>query len=645
MAEEVGSTGSRIWRWVVVVFTAAGVILAINQIFLLSLGGITIIDNGYLYLLAALFLSTVFILRPGRKEATGPAWYDVFLFVLALAVNLLLASRSLQIISLGWSFQAPLWAAIASIVLWALALEAARRTAGFVFASFVLVASAYPMFAIYIPGLFQGQSFPPLMVATYHALGTTSMMGTVMRIFGSTLFGFMLFSSVMEGTGAGKFFIDLAYGILGTRRGGPAKVAVVSSGLMGMISGSAVANVVTVGTVTIPAMKKAGFRPETAAAVESCASVGGVIMPPIMGAVAFIMAGIMGIPYSTVVLVAIVPSILWYVSLFVHVDGEAAKAGVKGMPRDQLPSLRKTMIGGWPHIVVFAALVILMFSSLVSETQAPFLAAALALVLAMISRETRITPRKGFNIIFNMGRVLSGLVGVLLPVGLILGSLTVTGMAQAVTGDLIRLAGDNLYLILLLTFLASFVLGLGLTASIVYIMLMVVVGPHLISMGLNALGVNFFLLYAGVLGDLTPPTAIAVFAAGSIAGSPPMKASMAAMRMSAVMYVIPFIFVLSPALVLQGSAAQILVAVPFAVIGVALTAGGIVGYLWGGGMLSWPARVLSIGTGLVSMLPFVMPLRIAALILALATLLLNRRFSVENTDATATAKDVAEEAG
>ncbi|MDO8472365.1 MAG: TRAP transporter fused permease subunit [Dehalococcoidia bacterium] len=628
MAEE-SPVSNRLWRWVVVIFTIAGIVLAVNQVFLLSLGGITIIDNGYLYLLAALFLPTVFVLRPARKDATGPAWHDIVLFLLALGVNLLLASRSLQIISQGWSFQSPLWAAIASIVLWALAVEAARRTAGTVFALFVLVISLYPMFAIYVPGIFQGQSFPPLTVATYHALGTTSMMGTVMRIFGSTLFGFMLFSCVMEGTGAGKFFIDLAYSIMGTKRGGPAKVAVVSSALMGMISGSAVANVATVGTVTIPAMKKAGFRAETAASVESCASVGGVIMPPVMGAVAFIMAGIMGISYSTVVVVAIVPSVLWYTSLFIHVDGEAAKAGVKGIPRDQLPSLRRTIMRGWPHIIVFAALVILMFSSVVSETQAPFLAAVLALLFAMTRRETRITPGRGFNIAFSTGKVLSNLVGVLLPVGLILGSLTVTGMAQAVTGDLIRLAGNNLYLILLLTFVASFVLGLGLTASIVYIMLMVVVGPHLISIGLNELGVNFFLLYSGVLGDLTPPTAIAVFAAASIAGAPPMKASMVAMRMSAVLYIIPFIFVLDPALVLQGSVAHILVAVPFAIVGVALTAGGIVGYVWGGGMLSLPARVLSIGFGVVSMLPFALPIRIAALILALATLLVNRRFPMK----------------
>jgi len=402
-------------------------------------------------------------------------------------------------------------------------------------------------------------------------------------------------------------------------------VDVVASGLFGMINGSAVANVATMGAITIPAMKKAGFKAETAAAVEACTSVGGALMPPVMGAIAFIMAGIMGIPYSTVVIVAIVPCVLWFVSLFCHVDGEAARAGVKGLPKDQLPSAVKTLAWGWSYLVVFAALVVLMFW-VVSETQAPFLAGALGLFLAMFRKETRVTREKAFNMVYATGKVLSGLVGVLLPVGLVLGSLTVTGMAQSVTGELIRLAGHNLYLILIMTFFASFVLGLGLTASIVYIMLMVVVAPSLIGLGLNPLGVNFFLLYAGVLGDLTPPTAIAVFAAASIAGAPPMKAAMASMKMSAVLYVIPFAFVLNPALVLQGPVKDIIFAIPTSIFGVAVVACGIVGFMWGPGRLALPTRLIIVPLGFMQMLPGIVPWRIAGVAVAIVVLFLNWRF-------------------
>ncbi len=612
----------RFWKAAIVTLTVAAILLAVNQIFSLRAFNFTFVENSYLYLLIAAFLSSMFLLFPGNKDAKKPAWYDKLCFFLTLGLGVLLAANGRNILLGTWSFQAPLWAKMASILLWALALEGARRTAGLAFMIFILIISLYPMYAQHVPGIFQGQSLPPMTVVTYHALSTDSMVGMVMKIFGSTLVGFMLFSLVLEGTGGGKFFIDFAYALLGKSRGGPAKVAVVSSGLMGMVTGSAVANVATVGTLTIPAMKKAGFEPATAAGIEACASVGGVIMPPVMGAVAFIMAGFLGIPYKTVCVVAIIPSVLWYISLFVHVDGEALKSGVRGVSRDQLPNLFKTLGFGWPYVLMLASLVVLLFVYEI-EVQAPFYAAALGIVFAMLRKETRITWKKAYDLIMGAAKVLSQLVGVLLPVGLVLGGLTVTGMAQGLTGELIRVAAGNMYLLLVMAMVASFILGIGLTASIVYIILAIAVAPGLIALGLNALGVHFFLLYSGILGDLTPPVALSAFTAGSIAGVSPMKAGWAAMRMSAVLYIVPFLFVLTPGLVLQGSVAGMLTSIPSTMIGVALAAAGIVGYVAWAGRLVLPIRMVLIIAGVFLGWPLLW-LRIAGLVVGVAALALNR---------------------
>jgi TRAP transporter 4TM/12TM fusion protein len=337
--------------------------------------------------------------------------------------------------------------------------------------------------------------------------------------------------------------------------------------------------VLATGVVTIPAMKRTGFRPEDAAAVEANAASGGVLTPPVMGAVAFVMASVLGVPYVTVAAAAAVPAFLYYLSLFLQVDAYAAKYGIRGLPREELPSLRRTFADGWFYAFAFGVLMFLLIY-LRQEALAPFWATAALMLLAMIRPDTRWTAARARSFLVSSGVVLCELVTVLASVGLLIGGLTVTGVIGTLTSDLVRIAGGNVTALVVMTAIACFVLGTGLTITASYIFLAVTVAPAMIQQGMNGIAVHLFILYWSVLSEITPPVALSVVAASSIAGAPVMRAMMEAMRFGAVKYALPFFFVFNPALVFQGAGvleiAEVLVS---AVIGLALVAYAIQGYV------------------------------------------------------------------
>ena len=406
-----------------------------------------------------------------------------------------------------------------------------------------------------------------------------------MRVFGTLLIGFILFGVALNVTGAGRFFTDIAMALFGTVRGGTAKVAIVASGLFGMISGSAVSNVLATGVVTIPAMKRTGFRPEDAAAVEANASSGGVLTPPVMGAVAFVMASVLSVPYVTVAAAAAGPAFLFYLSLFLQVDGYAARYGIRGLPRAELPSVRATIAGGWFYVLAFGLLVFLLVH-LRLEALAPFWATAALVVLAMVRRDTRWDARPGPRL-----RRVGGRDPDRAGHGAGLGrpphrGLTVTGVIGTITSDLVRIAGGSVGALVLMTAIGCFVLGTGLTITAAYIFLAVMVAPALIQQGLNPLAVHLFILYWAVLSEITPPVALSVVTAASLAGAPVMRSMMEAMRFGAVKYALPFFFVYNPALVLQDSSVLHIAEVLAAVVGLGLVAYALQGYLPGVGALN-----------------------------------------------------------
>lgn len=598
------------WGALVVACGAVALLLALNQ--LLNLGffvGRIILDNAYMYLLAGLLVSVVFLVFPGhgRAPVERVPWYDGLLFLLTAAVFGYFAYNGHRIIAEGWEFAAPDEAVWISYLGWALVLEAIRRAGGLILFLVVLFFSLYPVFADLMPGPIAG--FPQDLVTTaaYHLTSSESVMGIPFRAFAELVIGFILFGAALQHTGAGPFFNNLAFALFGAVRGGPAKVAIFASGLMGSVSGSVVSNVLTTGVVTIPAMKRTGFTARYAGAVEACASTGGVLMPPIMGATAFIMASFLGVPYLHVAVAALVPSVLFYLALFMQIDAHAARAGIRGLPRTELPSIRQTFKDGWYYISAFAVL-IYMLIALQQEALAPFYATAVLLVINQFSRKHRVSWRGFLSMLQGITASLAELAGLLAGVGLIVGAFSVTGLAGTLANDLVFLAGDAPLILLVMGAITSFIFGMGMTITACYIFLVIVLAPPLTAAGFHPTAVHLFMLYFGMVSFITPPVAIGAFAAAGIAGASPMRVAIEASRLGIVMYVIPFFFVYNPALILQGEWAGILLVVGTAVIGVIMIAAAMQGYLvgagpLGGGALGWLARLSLFAGGLAMAVP------------------------------------------
>ncbi len=598
------------WLAVFVLLTLAGLFLAINHLFNLRFFvGFVLLENRYLYLLLATFFSSAFLLFPAGKETGARVpWYDVVLFLAALACSCYFAWHGERMVREAWEFQAPAFAVGVGVVLWLLLLEGARRTGGWSLALILLVFSLYPVYAGSLPGPIAGFSLSFADTIRYQTASVEAVLGIPMRVFGNLLIGFVLFGVALHVTGAGRFFTSFAMALLGNVRGGTAKVAIVASGLFGTMSGSSVSNVLSVGTVTIPAMKRTGFRPEDAAAVEANAGSGGVLTPPVMGAVAFVMASVLSVPYLQVAAAAAVPAFLFYVSLFLQVDAYAAKYRIRGLPRAELPSVGTSLREGWFYALAFAVLIFLLVY-LRQEALAPFYATGLLLLLAMIRKESRWTFSRALSFVISGGHILAELVTVLAAVGLLIGGLTVTGVIGTITSDLIRIAGGNVTALVLLTAVACFILGTGLTITASYIFLAIMVAPALVQQGMNPMAVHLFILYWAVLSEITPPVALSVVAAASIAGAPVMRSMMEAMRFGAVKYALPFFFVYNPVLVLQGGTPlSMLEVVTAALVGLALVAYALQGYLPGIGTvnnnpLGYAVRTLLTGAGLLLALP------------------------------------------
>lgn len=591
-----------IWKVFILILWAVGIGFAACWVLHISIPGLFMIDIGYYYLLIALFSSTVFLILPAHKGDKRLLWYDIAAAALTFGIGLYLFLESWGIAMVGWTPPSS-FNLVLGVIFCLLLIEGGRRFAGTVFFVVCMVIALYPLVASHMPGVLYATGFSLPWLVGFQAFSTQGVVGLPAKVMGDLLIGFLVFAGVLIASGAGDFFLDLSICLLGRFRGGPAKVAVVSSGLFGSLSGSTVSNVAATGSVTIPVMKRTGYPPYYAGAIEACASTGGAIMPPVMGAVAFIMAILLEVEYVTIILVAAIPAILYYYGLLMQVDAHAAKVGLSGLPKEEIPSFKTTFKKGWPFIFVF---VFLLWGLLYMrwEAMAPFYASGLMVLLSFTSKKTMMTPRRIIETLALMGKLIVQSMAVIIPVGFIICGLTITGLTCSLVAGLVNLGGGSVFPLLLIGAVACYVMGMAGLIAPAYIFLAVTLAPALVEVGgINVLAAHLFIVYYSILADITPPVAIASFIGASIAGAKPMQTAWQSMRLGAVIYFIPFFFVFNPALILQGPISEAVYLFVLCLVGIGLIAGGIEGYLWKVGALKMWTRFLLIISGFLIALP------------------------------------------
>ncbi|AGK99688.1 TRAP transporter, 4TM/12TM fusion protein [Desulfoscipio gibsoniae DSM 7213] len=455
---------------------------------------------------------------------------------------------------------------IMGIIAIVLALETVRRVTGKVLFLVTVCFLAYGYLGPYFPGILSHKGFSISRMAGFMYSSLYGMFGSVASIFSSFVFLFITFGTFLEASGAGRFFIDLPYALLGRARGGPAKVAVLASGFMGSINGSATANVVTTGTFTIPLMMKVGYKPHMSGAIEAVASTGGMIMPPIMGAGAFIMAEFTGIPYWDIVVVSIIPAALYYFYLYLMVDFQAQNLGLKGLPKEELPDPKKIFKEGWYYIVPIGVIIYMLVAGY-SPPMAAVIGCVLTVACSYLNKNTRMSPKDIYNAL-TKAAISSLIVGsTVAAIGIIIGVVYLTGLGLKFTDIILSLSGGFLPLAIVFVGIASYALGMGVTATTSYIILGVLAAPALQELGVGLLAAHLIVFWVTQIANINPPVCLAAFAAAAIAKAEPMKTGITALIFAQPLYIMPFIFAYVPAMLLEGEIGVIIRAVLSVTIG------------------------------------------------------------------------------
>lgn len=547
-------------------------------------------------------LPLAFLTLPARRhiERTEVPVYDVLLSVLAMVAVGYVALAYPDLVLMIFSRPPELWITGAVIVL--LLLEALRRATGFALVIIIAVFLLYALFGDQIPGRLQGRPQNWQLLAGYIAVDSNGILGLPMSVASTVVIAFILFGVLLGITGGSQFFTDAAMIGMGRFRGGSMKISVLASGLFGSISGSAVANVVGTGVVTIPMIKRDGYPAHKAGAIEAVASTGGQLMPPVMGASAFLMAEFLAIPYSQIVLAALLPAILYYVALFIQADLEAAKLGIRRVPDSEIPA-RRTVAVGLHFVLAFAVLIYLLFWMRYQPERAALWSALALCGSALIFgyRGVRPTIRSLFGSLSRTGHGVVEIILISAASGMVIAVLNITGLSFNLTYALVQVGGGNAILLLALSALVCIILGMGLPTLGVYVLLAALVAPALIEVGIEPIAAHLYVLYFGMMSMITPPIALAAFAAAAIAKAPAMATGWAAMRFGWAAYVIPVLFVFSPSLILIGGAGEIAFATITAILGVWLVSAGLAGYLVE--RLGPARRVLFVGAGLMALVP------------------------------------------
>jgi TRAP transporter 4TM/12TM fusion protein len=480
-------------------------------------------------------------------------------------------------------------------------LEVARRTIGLAMPILAVVFLVYAFVGRSMPQVLQHRGYDLERVIS-HLFSEQGIFNIPIGISVRYVFLFILFGSFLEFSGGGKFLIDLATSMFGGTRGGPAKVATISSGFFGTISGSAVANVIGTGTFTIPMMKKIGYKNHFAGAVEAVASTGGQIMPPVMGAGAFVVADLVGISYLDVCIAAAVPAILYYFSVFLMIDLEAAKTGLKGLSRGELPQIGPLIRKGYLFFIPILILVVFLVGLKTSPTMAGFWTTVVTFVITLLRKETRMGMKRIMDTLADGAIKSTQVAAVCACAGIIIGVTALTGVGLKISSILIDLGGISVLLSLFLAMVISLILGMGLPTTAAYIICAAVVAPSLIKLGIAPLAAHLFIFYFSCISAITPPVAVAAYVGAGIAGANPVKVGFTACRLGLAAFIVPYMFIYGPALLLKGDFPSVVWAVVTACVGVMLLSAGAERWFLGR-KASWPQSILLFAGALLLIKP------------------------------------------
>ena len=538
----------------------------------------------------------VFPAKKSHQRVNHIPWYDWIIMIVGTGAFLYFAFNAKTIIQQGTKFSD---VQIVIGILGVLALaEVCRRSVGM---PILIVAACFLIYA-FTAGLANPTLWGKVKyIIRYLFYSKEGILSTPINVCSKFIVVFIIFGAFLERTGIADFFINVANSLLGSLPGGPAKVAVVASALEGMVSGSSVANTVGSGSVTIPLMKRTGYDPEFAAAAEASASTGGQIMPPIMGAAAFLMADYVQIPYSQIALKAILPAVLYFAGIFVAVHLEAKKLGLRGLSREELPKLRPLLKKVY-LLLPLVLLVYLVSTSTRSIQYAAAIAIVAAIAVSMFDKDNRITPKRLLEALAAGGQGTITVAAACGIAGIIAGTITMTGLANMLINGIVVLAGDQVFIALFLTMVCCIVLGMGVPTTATYCIMAATCAPILIRMGVPTIAAHFFVFYFGIVADLTPPVALAAYAGAAIAQASPMKTAITATKLAVAAFIVPYVFALNPALLFVDTNVWGVVSISItAFIGIFAVSASLEGYLHT--HMSWYQRLICCAGGLMLIFP------------------------------------------
>ncbi len=543
----------------------------------------------------------VFLLYPASKNAsrTSTPWYD---WVLACVAGIGAAYIALFFGEIAHRGARPLFYEIfLGVATIFLVLEAGRRIVGKVLPCLALIFLVYCYFGRYFPGLFMHRGYSISRIVQHMYLTQEGIFGVALGVSSTFVFMFILFGAFLSRSGGARFFNELALAIAGQSPGGPAKVAIVASGLLGTINGSSVANVATTGAFTIPLMKRVGYKPEYAGAVEACASTGGQLMPPIMGAGAFIMSEFLGISYLTIAAAAIIPALLYYSALFINVHIRAKKRNLEGLDPSELPNIKNVFLQDG-HLLVPLLVIIFMLLRRYTPLSSAFWGIITVVLISMLRSHTRMGVRDIMKALEEGARGALGVALACAIVGLVVGTSSLTALGLTISNNIVELAGGKLLPTLIMSMVACLVLGMGLPTTANYIVTSTIIAPALIKMSVLPLAAHMFVFYFGIMADLTPPVCLAAFTGAGIAGGSPAKTGITATSIALVAYLLPYTFIYTPSILLQNVDVVnliLLVGASFmGIIGLAMGAQG-----WCFRSIGIPERVVLAAISLAAFLP------------------------------------------